>query len=335
MKPTRRDVLSAGAAVLTSATIGRFFPQKRTVTGQGDHVYEVHHDWLTPPSHISWGDTHGLTQDSQGHIYVAHTVNKNSLSPDGVVVFDSDGKFVTSWGAMFAGGAHGIDIRKEGGEELLYHCDIGRRLIVKTTLDGAVLWERGFPTEPEVYESKSRWRPTNVAFAPNGDFFVGDGYGSSYIHRYTKDGDYVSLFCGPGSEAGQVSCPHSVWVDERGDEPLLVVADRTNHRLQYFTLEGEHVKLVTDGMRRPCDIDFRGDETLVADLDSVVTILDKDDKVLVHLGDDHPTNLRGKPRSDFIPGKFIHPHDAIWINDGDVLVAEWVPIGRVTLLKKV
>ena len=339
MKPTRRDVLKAGAAVATSATIGRYFPQnqpkQRIVTGQGDHVYEVHHDWLVPPSHISWGDTHGLVQDSQGYIYVAHTVNANSLSPDAVVVFDSEGKFVTSCGAMFAGGAHGLDIRKEGSEEFLYHCDTRRRLIVKTTLDGEVLWQRSVPTEPEVYESKSRWCPTNVAFAPDGDFFLGDGYGSSYVHRYTKDGDYVKLFCGPGSEAGKVSCPHGLWVDNRGDEPMLVVADRSNHRLQYFTLDGEHVSFVTDGMRAPCHIHFRNSEMLVPDLSSVVTILDKDNKVLAHLGDGNPTNLRGAPRENFIPGKFVHPHASIWINDGDVLVAEWVPIGRVTLLKRV
>ena len=37
----------------------------------------------------------------------------------------------------------------------------------------------------------------------------------------------------------------------------------------------------------------------------------------------------------FIPGKFIHPHDAVFLHNGDILVSEWVPIGRVTLLKRV
>ena len=339
MKPTRRDVLKAGAALATSTTIGSFMSntntQKKLVTGQGDHTYEIHHDWLTPPDHIAWGDTHGVVQDSQGHIYIAHTVGSNSLSPDAVVVFDSEGKFVTSWGSMFAGGAHGLDIRKEGSDEFIYHCDTRRRLIVKTTTDGEVIWQRSVPKEPEVYESKSRWCPTNVAFAPNGDFFVGDGYGSSYVHRYSKDGEYLKLICGPGSEAGKVSCPHGLWVDERGEEPLLVVADRSNNRLQYFTLDGEHVKFVTEGMRLPCHIHFKDGEMLVPDLSSVVTILGKNNEVLAHLGDGHPTNLRGKPKSEFIPGKFIHPHGATWVNGDDIVVAEWVPQGRVTLLKKV
>ena len=32
---------------------------------------------------------------------------------------------------------------------------------------------------------------------------------------------------------------------------------------------------------------------------------------------------------------FIHPHDAIFLQNGDILVTEWVPIGRITLLRKV
>lgn len=341
MKPTRRDLLIAGASGIVSATMGKLPGaqqnplKKRPVTGSGDFVYEVYHDWLTPPTDIKWGDTHGAVQDSHGRIYIAHTVHANSLKSDAVLVFDSKGKFITSWGSEFAGGAHGLDIRKEDGEEFLYHCDTRRRLVVKTTLSGKVVWQKGMPTEPGVYPDANKWCPTNVAFAPNGDLFVGDGYGSSYVHRYTKNGDYVKLVCGPGSAAGQVSCPHGLWVDTRGKEPSLVVADRSNNRLQYFTLDGKHEKFVTEGMRAPCHLHFRKGLMLVPDLSSVVTILGKDNQVLAQLGDGNPTSLRDAPREQFIPGKFIHPHASIWVNGDDILVVEWVPIGRVTLLKKV
>jgi hypothetical protein len=73
---------------------------------------------------------------------------------------------------------------------------------------------------------------------------------------------------------------------------------------------------------------------LIPDLSSVITILDKDNKVAAQLGDGHPTNLRGKPKEEFIPGKFVHPHGARFLRNGDILVAEWVPQGRVTLLRK-
>ena len=66
----------------------------------------------------------------------------------------------------------------------------------------------------------------------------------------------------------------------------------------------------------------------------VVTLYDEKNQPITMLGDGHPTNLRGKPRTDFQPGRFVHPHDAIFLQDGSILVAEWVPIGRVTRLVK-
>ncbi len=276
-----------------------------------------------------------MAVDSQRRIYVAHTVHPSSVSSDAIVVFDERGKFIRSFGSEFRGGAHGLDLRREGRDEFLYHCDTRRRLVVKTDLKGKVLWERGVPLESGVYKDASRWCPTNVAFSPGGDLFVGDGYGSSYVHRYSRHGDYRGVVIGPGREAGKVLEPHGLWVDTRSRQPLLVVADRANHRLQQFTLQGRHVGFVTAGMRRPCHVHFKKGLALVPDLDSVVTILDKEDKLLASLGDGAPSNLRGAPRERFIPGKFIHPHAANWINDNDIMVVEWVPVGRVTLLKKV
>ncbi len=305
------------------------------VVGEGEWKFQAVHDWLVPPSQIQWGDTHGLAQDSKRRIYVAHTVHGKSESANAVVVFDRNGEFLTSWGSEFRGGAHGLDIRREKEGEFLYHCDTRRRLVVKTSLDGETVWQQSFPGEAGVYESADRWCPTNVAFAPDGGFFVGDGYGSSYIFRYDADGRFVRTVASPGNGEGEVSCPHGLWVDYRTDVPTLIVADRRNRRLQRFTLEGEHAEFVSAGIRRPCHFKTRGKHLLVPDLESIITILDGEDNVVAALGDGHPTDLRGKPRDRFVPGKFIHPHDAIWLDNGDILVAEWVPIGRVTLLKRI
>jgi len=308
--------------------------EERIVVGAGGHRYEVVHDWLEPPDHIRWGDTHALAQDSRGRIYIGHTVHPTSPTPDAIVVFDESGRYLTSWGSEFRGGSHGIELRRENGAEFLYHCDINRRLVVKTTLDGSVVWEKGKPEEAGVYGPDDPFIPTNVAFAPTGDFYVTDGYGSDYIHQYNLAGEYIRTFGGKGSEPGKVLNAHGIGVDPRGPEPRLVVADRANSRLQYFTLDGRHLGFVTEGMRQPCHFSFRGDLMLVPDLSSVVTLLDRDNRVVAHLGDGHPTNLRDRPRAEFIPGKFIHPHHAMFLRNGDILVVEWVPIGRITLLKR-
>ena len=62
------------------------------VLGSGEHTYEAIHDWGELPAEIKYGNTHGVVEDSQGHIYVHHTVNAASESPDSMVVFDAKGQ---------------------------------------------------------------------------------------------------------------------------------------------------------------------------------------------------------------------------------------------------
>ena len=47
----------------------------------------------------------------------------------------------------------------------------------------------------------------------------------------------------------------------------------------------------------------------------------------------HP--LRNQPRETFIPGQFMCPHGACFDHEGNIFVAEWVEVGRVTKLRKV
>ena len=97
-----------------------------------------------------------------------------------------------------------------------------------------------------------------------------------------------------------------------------------------------------EGLPAPLDcgvapplFDIRGDVLLVPDLEARVTLLDKSNKLIVHLGDGGNGALRGEPREKFIPGKFICPHSAAFDKDGNIFVVEWVEVGRVTKLKKV
>lgn len=335
-----RTVAAAGVAGMIAPRIHASNKSGKgpIIVGTGDHTYEVIHDWGTLPKTIAYGNTHGVCEDAQGNIYIKHTVGQGSESPDAMVVFDSSGKFIRSWGAEFRGGAHGLHICKDGSAEALYLCDPARGLLVKTDVAGKEIWRATCPMDSGVYNNAGEYHPTNVAVAPGGDVYVADGYGKSWIHQYTSKGDYVRTFGGPGKERGQTSCPHGLALDERSGKPRLVVADRSNRRLQYFTLDGRHEAFVTDEMRAPCHFHFRGTDMLVPDLEGRVTILDKDNKLITHLGDgwtDKGFELRDKARDRFIPGKFIAPHSAIFDRSGNIFVVEWVEVGRVTKLKKV
>ena len=58
------------------------------ILGSGEFKYEAHHDWGELPASIKYGNTHGVCEDSQGHIYIHHTVNAASESHDTMVGLD-------------------------------------------------------------------------------------------------------------------------------------------------------------------------------------------------------------------------------------------------------
>gem|GEM_PF-3105343 len=212
MSLSRRNLL-IGAASLAAAgpvhALSQKMQNRELVLGSGSSRYLWVGDWLDIPDDYRLGDTHGVAQDSRGHIYLAHTVHPSSKSKDAILVFDEAGRFLRSWGDRFQGGAHGLDLRKEGEHEYLYHCDVAHRVVVKTKLDGTVVWEKSTPPEFGEYASKNLpYIPTNVAFGDHGEFYVADGYGSNWIHRYDLAGNYLQTFGGPGSEPGKVQQPH-------------------------------------------------------------------------------------------------------------------------------
>ncbi|MFN0052330.1 MAG: twin-arginine translocation signal domain-containing protein [Planctomycetales bacterium] len=347
---SRREFIKlAGAAAVAAGSVGPTIlgatdksGSKNAIIGEGAHRYEAIHGWGELPSHLKWGETHGVAIDSAGLIYIKHR-SRTEVPVDAVAVFEPTGKFVRSFGREYHGGGHGIDIRRDGNEEFLYLCDVGNRQVIKTTLQGEQVWKMCYPQECGKYQKVSQFSPTNVAFAPDGGFYVADGYGSHYIHQYDAGARWVRTWGGAGKEPGQMQTPHGIWLDDRpGRQPSLVVADRANGRLQYFTLDGRHLGFVQE-VSFPAHFDIRGTELLVPDLHARVTILDKDNQAIVHLGYDPEWTkqvladnfkMRGEPQR-WEKGKFIHPHDACFDRDGNIFVVEWVPTGRVTLLRKV
>ena len=260
-----------------------------------------------------------------------------------MVVFDREGRFVKSWGREFEGGAHGLHIRKEGSREFLYLCDTKRALVVKATTDGEVVWTLGYPKESPQYpldasgKPAAKYSPTNVAIAANGDVYVADGYGSSYITQYDQHGAFIRTFGGKGKDAGQLDCPHGLIVDDRGNQPVLLVADRGNRRLQTFSLDGKHLAFY-EGTNAPCHFHAYKGVMVVPDLFARVTLVDQANAPIVHLGDngiDSWKELRKGPREGFPAGKFVCPHGAMFDHEGNIFVVEWVEVGRVTKLKRV
>lgn len=347
-KSTRREFLgSSGVAVLGAAVGiglgaagGAMIRRSRNtlskdaiIVGRDEHLYEWQGDWAKLPKSKAFGYTQAVCEDSQGRILIFNN------SSDTVAVFDPDGNYMHSWGSEYEEGAHGMQRVVEDGAEFLYLSLTKQHKIAKMTVDGERVWELGYPREAGVYLNEEGYQPTNIAIAPNGGFYVGDGYGSNYVHQYTHDAEYVRTWGGTGEDLGSFKQPHGIWVDTRGPVPMVVVADRGNMRLVYYSLEGELIRPYPYEVHTPCHFDQRGEYLLIPELWGRVTILDGGNKVYTRLGEyEGAANLPSYPNVApelRLPGKFISPHECIWDREGNIFCVEWIGDGRVTKLRHI
>jgi hypothetical protein len=299
--------------------------------GSGSHRYRVIDQWGQFPESLGIGTTHGVVEDRAGRIFIHHTGRECTL------ICDPEGNVLSHWGADWHEGAHGMILNAEAEGEFLYCSATSAGIVVKTTLDGEEVLRITTPPRTDIYDAEKRFVPTESAVASNGDIYIADGYGQSWIHRYSKEGEYLDSFGGPGEAPGQLSCPHGIKVDSRSGDERLLVADRRNVRLQYFTLEGTCLSQVTDDLRFPCTVNLWKDENYIPDLHSRITIFDKDDKLIVHLGD-RPDCWKKEgwpnlPQSDWVEGAFSSPHDLHVDRQGNIYVAEWLSNGTGKITK--
>ena len=358
----RRSFLTtsaSGSLLLPHLLLGKKSGNSPLVIGEGVHKYEVTHDWAKLPSQYTWQTTHNLAVDQAGFVYVIHEGRKHLKEHPSIFVFDPNGKFVRAFGRQFQGGGHGIEVRKEGNEEFLYICAYQNiKAFAKLTLAGETVWEKYAPMDSGVYrkgedskesvrfegKGRPRWGkdaflPTNFAFLNDGGFLLADGYGSFWIHRYDKDGNWVSKFGGPGNGKGSFRTPHGIWTDRRNGEETVVVCDRAHHTVQILSLDGKHLQTI-DGFGLPANADVWNDLLMIPELHARISLLDKNNKVVARLGDDVENVVtkkkvkRGNAKT-WKNGKFVHPHDACFSSNGDIFVAEWVQTGRITKLRRV
>jgi hypothetical protein len=353
---SRRQFLSAAAGTLAVAGAPAVLTASKTgsnpILGEDDYRYEVTHDWPQLPDRFKWQISHGVAVDRAGCLYVIHMGNAKLRDHPSIFVFDPDGTYMRSFGQEFQGGGHGIEVRREGNEEFVYVCsyqDI--KNFAKLDLQGNVIWKQKAPVESGVYapneekndaagKGRDKFQPTNFAFLDDGGFLLTDGYGSYYVHRFDRDGKWQSCFGGAGNGEGKFNLPHGLWIDQRaGREPAIVVCDRANNTLQYFTLDGNYLETL-EGFGLPANADTWQDLLVIPELEARVSILDKHNRVVARLGEDVArikvnggVSIRNRPQ-DWVAGKFVHPHDACFGPDGSIFVAEWVATGRISKLKR-
>src|ERR1700694_2014450 len=199
----------------------------------------------------------GVAIDSRGHVLVLH----RGAHP--LLEFESNGKLVRSWDNILfsegkvaaiapsyrvpghsaysavygpAGcdscGAHSVRVDPEHN---VWVIDATGQVIYKMDPQGKILMTLGEKGMAGTGHNTFNL-PTAVGFAPNGDFYVTDGYASARVVKFSHDGKYLLEWGSRGKGPGQFELPHNVVVDKQG---RVYVTDRENRRIEVFDANGK------------------------------------------------------------------------------------------------
>ncbi len=321
---TRRTFLTAATA---TASLNVFLPRSldaapgdAAVIGHGSHKYKVVPNWgVLDDKKTPVANCHEILEDNKGRIILFQTNAKNN-----VIVYDKSGKLLTSWGTEYPG-AHGLDIVDENGEQFLFLTDVNQGKVFKTTLDGKVVMTLGRPLESGKYSGKEPYKPTNVFQAPDGTFFIGDGYGSSWILHYDAKGGLLNVFGGRGDKPYSLNTPHGGIVDTRDkNHPVVAVCSRSDNAVKRFELDGTYLSSHAIPGMRVCQLAQQGDYLYAPHLEGVISVIDRDYNVVSNPGGSAPDYSSGQPAKVTQTDKtFVHPHGIHTDADDSVYVAQW------------
>ena len=205
----------------------------------------------------NFGQVAAVAIDAQGRVLVLH----RGAHP--ILEFESGGKFVRSWGDRTfsegkvvrkgpnqrapgssgysvvygpAGchncGVHSIRTDRQGN---IWVVDAGGHAVYKMNAEGRVLLQLGVKGTSGTGNNQFNL-PTDVAFAPNGDVYVSDGYANARVVKYSSGGKYLLQWGARGSGPGEFQLPHNLVVDAQG---RVYVTDRDNQRVQVFDSSGK------------------------------------------------------------------------------------------------
>jgi|TARA_B110000305_G_C19324836_1_gene580797 hypothetical protein len=303
--------------------------------GQGDYQFRYIESKLKMPSEANVDNIHGLAvvSSTKEVIVTFQDKDRSDLCMASFKPSDNytEGQSFAIGGDLCSGVPHGLRLIEEEGQQFLYHANNAQKLS-KTSLDGEIVWQN-VDLPPGM--NSSSYSPTWMAADESDSPFVylADGYGSSMIYVFTKDGKYTGeSFGGVGTEHGQFQTSHSISWDWRENMHQMVVSDRENHRLEYFTIDPADPTVfkyestaIIEGLQRPCNIRFNADGLgLIPDLEGPVIIVDENNKMISIV---NVTDMLGD-------AGFLHPHDAHWLDNGDFIVVTWDP-GEIGYFEKI
>src|SRR5215468_9429659 len=183
------------------------------------------------------GESVAVANNSKGHVFVYHRSANTRLFE-----FDENGNFLKEIGKGYYGFEFAHSVRVDA-QDNIWTVDEGTNTVTKFSPEGKflmVLGRRPPAVEGAVATTNGPnppaqkyifCRPTDVAWDPQGNIFVSDGYCNNRVVKFDKNGRFLAQAGSEraGREPGQFNLPHGLQVDGQGN---VWVADRTNNRYQ-------------------------------------------------------------------------------------------------------
>jgi peptidylamidoglycolate lyase len=284
---------SFSGGALAHAQVARGAAQKQAGGEEETGPYDVASGWPQTLGHPgwTWGSQGGVFAETPNRIYIA---NRGELpipekAPEGytggygafgtpatngkprmehcILVVDGNGKLLedwTQWDHLFAGGRgpHHVKISPYDPEKHVWVVDDMVQQVFEFTHDGKQLVMTLGERLVQGQDDKHFGRPTDIAWLPDGTFFVSDGYVNTRVVKFDKNGKYLMTWGTKGKGPGQFDLPHSIDIDA---QRRIYVADRSNSRIQIFDENGKYLS-EWDNIRQPYHIMITADQHLwVAD----------------------------------------------------------------------
>jgi peptidylamidoglycolate lyase len=198
--------------------------------------YRLVENWAQLPAGVQWGVMTAVAVDANDNVFAFQRSEPTSK----VMVFDTHGKYLQSWGENTFTYPHGL--RVLGG--FVWVADRQMQQVLKYDLRGQLLMSLGQKGVAGDNDSTDKFNgASDVVTAPNGDIFVSDGEGgNSRVAKFSKDGAFIKAWGTKGAGHGQLNTPHNLAMDSKG---RIWVCDRGNKRLQVFDQNGAFVEEMT------------------------------------------------------------------------------------------
>ena len=302
--------------------------------GCGIMTFDTVPGWgLRPDGKSALGPTHGaVVVDKAGNIYTS--------ADAGVFVFSPEGQVIHSYLGKEYSRLHDMKIRDETDGEFIYGARNANAEGIKFNIkSGEIVLKLPFPKESGLELTK--FNPTAITVAPNGDIFLSDGYASNHIFKFDKNGKYLMHFGVKGNELKQFNTAHGMTLDTRYEPPRLLICDRNHQpkgRLLHYDLNGEFIDEIITGLGMPTSAAVQGDYVSVPDLQGRVVILDKSNTIMAVLGHNADKSKGGNfnvSQEQWVEGVFSGTHGSNWDKEGNLYVQDWNVSGRIIKLVRV